>query len=56
MRVLIATDLSSHAEDALALVAGLAMPAGSAVRIVHVVEPIPAINAVAPTAMITLSA
>jgi nucleotide-binding universal stress UspA family protein len=56
MRVLIATDLSSHAEDALALVAGLAMPAGSAVRIVHVVEPLPAINAFAPTAMITLSA
>lgn len=56
MRVLIATDLSSHAEDALALVAGLAMPAGSAVRIVHVVEPFPAINALAPAEMLTLAA
>jgi nucleotide-binding universal stress UspA family protein len=56
MRVLIATDLSSHAEDALVLVAGLAMPAGSAVRIVHVIEPFPAINALAPAAMLTLAA
>ena len=56
MRVLVATDLSSHAEDALALVAGLAMPAGSAVRIVHVVEPFPAINALAPAEMLTLAA
>lgn len=56
MRVLIATDFSSHAEDALALVAGLAMPAGSAVRLVHVVEPFPAINALAPAEMLTLAA
>lgn len=55
MRVLIATDFSSHAEDALALVAGLQIPVGSAVRIVHVVEPFPAINAFAPTSMITLA-
>lgn len=56
MRVLIATDLSPHAEDALVLVAGLAMPAGSAVRIVHVIEPFPAINALAPAAMLALAA
>lgn len=56
MRVLIATDLSSHADDALVLVAGLAMPAGSAVRIVHVIEPFPAINALAPATMLTLAA
>jgi nucleotide-binding universal stress UspA family protein len=56
MRVLIATDFSSHAEDALALVAGLEMPAGSAVRLVHVVEPLPAINAFAPSSTITLGA
>ena len=31
MRVLVATDFSSHAEDALALVAGLAMPEGGLV-------------------------
>jgi len=52
MRVLIATDFSSHAEDALALVGGLAMPEGSAVRIVHVIEPFPQIYAFAPTSMI----
>ena len=56
MRVLIATDFSSHAEDALALVAGFSMPAGSAVRLVHVVEPFPAINALAPAEMLTLAA
>jgi nucleotide-binding universal stress UspA family protein len=55
MRVLVATDFSPHAEDALVLVAGLGMPAGSAVRIVHVVEPFPAISAFAPTSMITLA-
>src|SRR5688500_16879404 len=56
MRVLIATDFSSGAEDALALVAGLDMPTGSTVRIVHVVEPFPTISAFAPTSMITLAA
>lgn len=56
MRVLIATDFSSGAEDALALVAGLDMPTGSSVRIVHAAEPFPAINAFAPTSMITLAA
>ncbi len=55
MRVLIATDFSSHAEDAMALVGSLEMPAGSAVRIVHVVEPFPAINALAPASMIALA-
>ena len=56
MRVLVATDFSSHAEDALALVVGLTLPAGSAVRIVHVVEPFPAVNALAPAEMLTLAA
>jgi nucleotide-binding universal stress UspA family protein len=56
MRVLIATDFSAHAEDALALVAGLVIPAGSAIRLVHVVEPLPAINALAPSEMLTLAA
>jgi len=55
MRVLIATDFSSHAEDALALVGGLAMPEGSAVRIVHVIEPFPQIYAFAPTSMIAMT-
>ena len=48
MRVLIATDFAPHAEDALALVGNLAMPDGSAVRIVHVVEPFPPISSLAP--------
>ncbi len=51
MRVLIATDFSPHAEDALALVNNLAMPDGSAVRIVHVVEPLPSISSLAPISM-----
>ena len=56
MRVLVATDFSSNAEDALALVAGLEMPAGSAVRIVHVLAPFPTISALAPASMIALAA
>ena len=55
MRVLIATDFSSHAEDALALTAGLHLPAGSAVRIVHVVEPFPVPNAFAPASTLALA-
>lgn len=55
MRVLIATDFSSHAEDALALVAGLKMPAGSAVRIIHVVEPFAVFTALPPASTIALA-
>ena len=51
MRVLLATDFSAHAEDALGIVSGLALPAGSTVRVVHVVEPLPEIYAFSPAAI-----
>jgi nucleotide-binding universal stress UspA family protein len=43
MRVLLATDLSPRAETARTLVAGLALPSGSSVRIVYAIEPLPTI-------------
>jgi nucleotide-binding universal stress UspA family protein len=55
MRVLIANDFSPHAEDALQLVKGLPLPFGSTIRIVHVIEPFPEVNAFAPPAMLELS-
>lgn len=51
MRVLIATDFSSHADDASSLVGRLALPAGSAVRLLHVIEPIPQISSLAPVSI-----
>ncbi len=51
MRVLLATDFSSHAEDAVQMVKGLPLPAGSAVRLVHVIEPFPEVTAFAPVVM-----
>jgi nucleotide-binding universal stress UspA family protein len=55
MRVLIATDFSSHAEGALKIVKALPLPSGSTVRIVHVVEPFPEVTAFAPAAITELS-
>jgi nucleotide-binding universal stress UspA family protein len=55
MRVLLATDFSPHAEDALMIVKELALPAGSIVRVVHVVEPFPEIYSFAPVAISVMS-
>ena len=55
MRVLLATDLSSHAEKARDLVAGMALPPGSAVRVVHAIEPMPDMSAFAPMPILELS-
>ena len=55
MRVLLATDFSSHAEKARDLVAGMALPPGSTVRVVHAIEPMPEIGAYAPIPMLELS-
>lgn len=55
MRVLIATDFSARADDALALVETLELPAGSAVRLVHVVEPVPQMSMIAPISSATIS-
>ncbi len=55
MRILLATDFSGYAEIAGALVAGMALPAGSAVRVVHGVEPLPMLSAFAPAAVTTIA-
>lgn len=55
MRILLATDFSTDAETARALIAGMAVPAGSAVRVVHAVEPLPMVAAFAPAAVTTIS-
>jgi nucleotide-binding universal stress UspA family protein len=55
MRVLLATDFSTHAEKARDLVASLALPPGSTVRVVHAIEPMPDITAFAPLPMLELS-
>jgi nucleotide-binding universal stress UspA family protein len=39
MRVLIATDFSPHAEDAVKIVKSLPLPSGSTVRVLHAIEP-----------------
>lgn len=51
MRVLIPTDFSPHANDALKMVKTLPLPWGSLVRIVHVIEPFPEVTAFAPAAI-----
>lgn len=55
MRVLLATDFSTHAEKARDLVASLALPPGSTVRVVHAIEPMADISAFAPIPMLELS-
>lgn len=55
MRVLLATDYSTHAEKARDLVASLALPANSTVQVVHAIEPMPYMNAFAPLPMLELS-
>jgi nucleotide-binding universal stress UspA family protein len=55
MRVLLATDFSTHAEKARDLVAGLALPPGSTVRVVHAIEPMPDVTAFAPMPLLELS-
>jgi nucleotide-binding universal stress UspA family protein len=55
VRVLIATDFSTHADDALSLVRRLVLPTGSTVRLVHVAEPIPYINMLAPVSINAVS-
>ncbi len=41
MRILLATDFSASAEVARALLSGLTLPAGSTIRVVHAIEPVP---------------
>ncbi|HAF09110.1 MAG TPA: universal stress protein [Candidatus Limnocylindria bacterium] len=55
MRVLLASDFSTHAEKARDLVAGLALPPGSTVRVVHAIEPMPDVTAFAPMPLLELS-
>lgn len=55
MRVLLATDFSAYAETARALVASLPLPAGSTIRVVHTVEPLPMVSAFAPVAVTAIA-
>ena len=55
MRVLLATDFSTHAEKARDLVATMALPRGSTVRVVHAIEPMPDMTAFAPIPLLELS-
>lgn len=55
MRILFATDFSTSAETAYALVKAMTLPRGSEVRLVHAVEPVPTIATFAPAAMLTMS-
>ena len=55
MRVLLATDFSTHAERARDLVTSMALPPGSTVRVVHAIEPMQDISAFAPLPMLELS-
>ena len=51
MRVLIATDFSPHAEDAVKIVKRLALPSGSTVRLLHAIEPFADVATLNPAAI-----
>jgi nucleotide-binding universal stress UspA family protein len=51
MRVLIATDFSPHAEDAVKIVRGLPLPSGSTVRVLHAIEPFAEVATLNPAAI-----
>ncbi|HZP97545.1 MAG TPA: universal stress protein [Candidatus Limnocylindria bacterium] len=55
MRILLATDLSPRAQSAQTLVKGMALPAGSQVRLVHAIEPITTVAMFAPSALLTIT-
>jgi len=55
MRVLIATDFSPSAEDAVKLVRSLPLPSGSAVQVIHVLEPFVEVGTFSPVAISTLA-
>lgn len=54
MRILIATDLSTSADNARSLAAGLALPGGSAIRVVNAIEPVPDVAALVPVTIGTV--
>lgn len=55
MRVLIATDFSPHAEDAVKIVKRLALPSGSTVRLLHAIEPFADVATLNPAAITALT-
>lgn len=55
MRVLLATDFSTHAETARALVGGMRLAAGSRIRVVHAVEPLSMLAAAAPAVLTAIA-
>lgn len=55
MRILIATDLSSYSDTAIAAVQAMPLPPGSEVRLVHAVEPVPTVAIFAPPEFLTMN-
>ena len=55
MRILLATDFSSYADIARSLVKSMALPPGSRVRVVHVIEPITTVAMFASSALLTIN-
>jgi nucleotide-binding universal stress UspA family protein len=55
MRVLIATDFSPHAEDAVKIVRGMPLPSGSTVRVLHAIEPFAEVATLNPVAINTFA-
>jgi nucleotide-binding universal stress UspA family protein len=55
MRILLATDFSSYAETARALVKNMTLPAGSRIRLVYAIEPITSVALFAPAALLTIT-
>jgi len=55
MRILLATDFSSYAETARALVKNMALPAGSHIRVVYAIEPITSVALFTPAALLAIT-
>lgn len=55
MRVLIATDFSPHAEDAVKIVKGMPLPSGSTIRVLHAIEPFAEVATLNPVAITTFA-
>ena len=55
MRILIATDFSSHSDTAIAAVQGMSLPPGSEVRLMNAVEPMIPVAIFAPRELLTMT-
>ena len=55
MRILIATDFSQHATNAVALVRAMPLSQGSLIRVINAIEPITTVGVFAPSAFVEIS-